>query len=97
MSVPVFPNYINGVWVEGPTFENRNPADTNDIAGLHGKGTPQCIDNAAHAAQQAFPGWAGLTAPARGAFLFKAADILDRKFESISADMTREEGKTRLS
>lgn len=40
MSAPIFPNYINGAWVEGPTFENRNPADTNDIVGLHGKGTP---------------------------------------------------------
>lgn len=94
MSAPVFPNYINGAWVEGPTFENRNPADTNDIVGLHGKGTPESIDAAAEAARQAFPGWAGLTAPARGAFLFKVADILDRKFDSISADMTREEGKT---
>ena len=94
MSAPIFPNYINGAWVEGPTFENRNPADTNDIVGLHGKGTPECIDNAAHAAQQAFAGWAGLTAPARGAFLFKVADILDRKFDAISAEMTREEGKT---
>ena len=35
-----------------------------------------------------------MAAPARGAILFKAADLLDRRFESIAADMTREEGKT---
>jgi alpha-ketoglutaric semialdehyde dehydrogenase len=33
-------------------------------------------------------------APARAAFLFKAAEILDSRFESVAADMTREEGKT---
>ena len=31
---------------------------------------------------------------ARGNILFKAADILDRNFDSIAAEMTREEGKT---
>ena len=25
----VFKNYINGEWVAGETFENRNPANTN--------------------------------------------------------------------
>jgi len=29
-----------------------------------------------------------------GNYLFKVADILERKFDDISADMTREEGKT---
>jgi len=32
--------------------------------------------------------------PARGNYLFKVADLLDQRFESISAEMTREEGKT---
>jgi aldehyde dehydrogenase (NAD+) len=30
----VYKNYINGEWVEsktGETFENRNPADTDDL------------------------------------------------------------------
>ena len=35
-----------------------------------------------------------MTAPARGNYLFKVADILERKFDQVSADMTREEGKT---
>jgi aldehyde dehydrogenase (NAD+) len=35
-----------------------------------------------------------MSGPARGAILFKAADILDRNFETVAADMTREEGKT---
>ena len=35
-----------------------------------------------------------MPAPARGNFLFKAADILDKTFDAVAADMTREEGKT---
>ncbi len=94
MSTPTFANYINGEWVTGPTFENRNPANTDEIVGLFVKGTAADVDAAADAAQAAFAGWSTMAGPARGAFLFKVADILDRKFESIAADMTREEGKT---
>jgi aldehyde dehydrogenase (NAD+) len=49
---------------------------------------------AAEAASAAFPAWAALPAPARGAFLFEAARILDARFEELAAEMTREEGKT---
>src|SRR5208337_1089819 len=35
-----------------------------------------------------------MSGPGRGNILYKAADILDRKFDSVTADMTREEGKT---
>ena len=87
-------NYIDGAWVSGPTFENRNPANTDEVVGLFVKGTAADISAAADAAARALPGWAGLPAPARGNYLFKVAEILERKFEQISAEMTREEGKT---
>ena len=89
-----FRNYINGEWVDGPTFEDRNPANTDEVVGLFVKGTPADIEAAADAAADAFPGWSTMAGPARGAYLFKVADILDRKFDSIAAEMTREEGKT---
>jgi len=94
MSAPLFANYINGAWVEGATFENRNPADTTELVGLHTAGTAEDVAAAATAAQAALPAWAGLNGPARGAFLYKVADLLDARFDSIAADMTREEGKT---
>ncbi|HLJ48278.1 MAG TPA: aldehyde dehydrogenase family protein [Bryobacteraceae bacterium] len=90
----LFANYIQGEWVEGPTFENRNPANTDEVVGLFVKGTTADVEAAAEAAQSAFPGWSGMPAPARGNYLFKVADILDREFDQIAADMTREEGKT---
>jgi aldehyde dehydrogenase (NAD+) len=35
-----------------------------------------------------------MPAPARGNLLFKVADILEKKFDQLGAEMTREEGKT---
>ena len=94
MSARTFPNYIGGQWVEGPLFENRNPADTSEIVGLHVAGIPEDIERAAAAAQAALPAWSALNGPARGALLYKVADLLEQRFDEISADMTREEGKT---
>jgi acyl-CoA reductase-like NAD-dependent aldehyde dehydrogenase len=95
MSTPTFANYINGEWIEsGQTFENRNPANTGDLVALFSKGTAQDIVNAAEAAAAALPTWSATTGPARGNILYKAADLLDRRFDSIAAEMTREEGKT---
>ena len=91
----LFKNYINGEWVSrAQTFENRNPANTDEVVGTFAKGNAQDIDDAAAAAAAALPGWSGMAGPARGAILFKAAEILDRKFEQVAAEMTREEGKT---
>ena len=89
-----FRNYINGEWTDGPTFENRNPANTDEVVGLFIKGSKADMDAAMDAAHAAFPAWSNMPGPARGALLFKVADILDKKFESIAAEMTREEGKT---
>lgn len=90
-----FGNYINGEWVtSGSTFENRNPANTDELIGLHTIGTAADLAQAADAAAAAFPKWAAMPAPARANILFKAAEILDSRFEAVAADMTREEGKT---
>jgi acyl-CoA reductase-like NAD-dependent aldehyde dehydrogenase len=93
-TLQTFPNYINGQWVSGPTFENRNPANTDELVGLFVKGSASDIESAAQAADAALPAWSALPAPARGGYLFKVADILDREFDQIAAEMTREEGKT---
>jgi alpha-ketoglutaric semialdehyde dehydrogenase len=90
-----FANYINGEWVNSAaTFENRNPANTDELVGTFTKGTAQEVEDAAAAAAAALPAWSAMSGPARGNILYKAADILDRKFEQVASDMTREEGKT---
>src|ERR1035441_4278087 len=91
----LFSNYINGEWVSrDQTFENPNPANTNELIGNFVKGSAQDVHDAAAAAAAALPAWSTLSGPARGNILFKAADILDKRFEQVAADMTREEGKT---
>src|SRR4051812_44015678 len=95
MSETIFKNYINGEWVaSAKTFENRNPANTDELVGLFSKGTSQDVADAASAAAAAFPAWSAMAAPARGNILYKAAEIMDRKFDQLGVDMTREEGKT---
>lgn len=90
-----YPNLVGGRWVEGPQLvENRNPADTRELVGTFVRGTPEDMTAAVSAARDAFPAWSALSAPARGAVLFKAADLLDARFEQVAAEMTREEGKT---
>jgi aldehyde dehydrogenase (NAD+) len=91
----MFANYINGEWVAaGATFEDRNPANTDEIVGTFAKGTAADVAAAADAAAAAFPSWSTMSGPARGNILYKAADILDKTFDSVAAEMTREEGKT---
>ncbi|MCC6857370.1 MAG: aldehyde dehydrogenase family protein [Bryobacterales bacterium] len=91
----LFRNYINGEWVEsGAVFENRNPARTDEVVGLFARGAAGDMVCAAAAAEAAFPSWAAMNPPARGAYLYRAADILEKRFEQIAAEMTREEGKT---
>ena len=94
MSTTTFRNYIAGEWVSGATFENRNPANIDEVVGLFVKGTASDMDAAAEAAQSALPGWSSMAAPARGGYLFKVAEILEGEFDQIAAEMTREEGKT---
>ncbi|MCC6343766.1 MAG: aldehyde dehydrogenase family protein [Bryobacterales bacterium] len=90
-----FPNYINGEWrAPAATFENRNPANTDEVVGLFAKGTAGEVHDAAAAAQAALPSWSAMNGPARGALLFKVADILESRFQQLGEEMTREEGKT---
>ncbi|MEN6533499.1 MAG: aldehyde dehydrogenase family protein [Bryobacteraceae bacterium] len=92
----VFANYINGEWVTGPVFENRNPANSEEVVGLFVRGAAADVEAAAQAAQEALGPWSKMPAPARGNYLFKVAEILDRKCEQLAIEMTREEGKTLL-
>src|SRR3954452_14885192 len=90
-----FDNYIDGQWVGASSrFENRNPANTDELVGEFAAGSPADVGAAAGAAEGGFPAWSRLAAPARGNYLFEVADILDRRFEQVAEDMTREEGKT---
>jgi acyl-CoA reductase-like NAD-dependent aldehyde dehydrogenase len=92
--VPDYQNFIDGQWVSGERLENRNPADTTDVVGNFVAGTPADMSAAMEAAARALPAWSAMAAPARGVLLFRVAEILERRFDQFSEEMTREEGKT---
>ena len=65
-----FKNLIAGEWVaaaNGATFENRNPAKTDEVIGAFPSATADDVNAAVAAAKAALPAWAGMPAPARGA------------------------------
>ncbi len=95
-SPEVYKNYINGEWVEsssGETFANYNPANRHEQVGLFQKSTPQDADAAVNAAKSAYPAWKNTPAPKRGEILYRAAQILLERKETLSGQMTREMGK----
>ena len=91
-----FHNYIDGQWkasVSGSTFENRNPADTDDLIGLFPDSTSSEAEAAIHAARRAYDTWRLVPAPKRAELLFRTAQLLVERKEQLARDMTREMGK----
>src|SRR5437868_3486463 len=91
-----FKNFIDGKWVEpsgGEYFENRNPADWDDVIGKFPLSGPADVDCAVRSAQRGFAIWRATPAPARGDVLRRVGDILSRRKEEIADLMTREMGK----
>jgi len=92
----VYKNYINGEWVEarsGKAFENRNPANTDEMLGMFPLSGPEEVNAAIDAAREAFKTWRLVPAPKRAEILFRAAELLLKRKEELARDMTREMGK----
>jgi aldehyde dehydrogenase (NAD+) len=92
----IFKNFINGEWVEsrsGKAYENRNPADTDELIGMFVSSIDEDVDIAVDAAKEAYKTWRLVPAPKRAEILFRAAELLLQRKEEFSKDMTREMGK----
>ncbi len=92
----IFRNFINGEWVEsrsGRAYENRNPANTDELIGMFASSTAEDADAAVDAAKEAYKSWRLVPAPKRAEILFRAAELLVQRKEEFSKDMTREMGK----
>ena len=91
-----FRNFIGGEWVapvEGRYFQNRNPADTDDLIGRFPDSGPRDVDAAVRSARRGFALWSRTPAPARGDVLRRVGDLLVERKEAIADAMTREMGK----
>src|SRR5438105_11405547 len=91
-----YQNFINGKWVDATSakaFENRNPANWEEVIGTFPRSSKEDIDRAVAAAKAAFESWRLVPAPKRGEFIRKAGDIMTARKEEIAREMTREMGK----
>jgi len=91
-----FKNYIDGKWRSaqtGKTFENRNPANRNDLIGLFPASEQGDVDDAVEAAKKAFASWRLVPAPKRGEMLYRAGELLKKHKEELARVETREMGK----
>ena len=75
-----------------PTFENRNPANTNDLIGSFPDSTTRTRGGDRRRAR-AFESWRLVPAPKRAEILFRAAQLIAARKEEFARDMTREMGK----
>src|SRR3954463_15013278 len=91
-----FKNYVAGQWVEsasGATFENRNPADWNDVVGTFPRSGAEDVERAVESAKKGFALWSRTPAPLRGDVLRKVGDLMSERKEEIADLMPREMGK----
>ena len=95
-SARVFKNFINGEWVAptgGRTHLNHNPANTDEVVGEFPLSSQADVDAAVSAAREAYKTWRLVPAPKRAEILFRVAELLVKRKEEFSRDMTREMGK----
>ncbi len=93
----VEPIYVDGEWTTadtGETFEDRNPADTDDLVAEFQLAGRSDADRAVSAAAAARADWAGTPAPERGRLLDEVSQRLADRKEELARTLTREEGKT---
>jgi acyl-CoA reductase-like NAD-dependent aldehyde dehydrogenase len=91
-----YKNFINGEWVAprgGKTLENRNPSNTDEVVGVFPLSSEEDVNAAVSAAKEAYKTWRLVPAPKRAEILFRAAELLVKRKEEFSRDMTREMGK----
>jgi aldehyde dehydrogenase (NAD+) len=91
-----FQNFIAGEWTApstGEYFENRNPADWNDVIGRFPRSAPEDLRRAVESARRGFARWSRTPAPIRGQVLLRVGELLVDRKEDIARAMTREMGK----
>jgi acyl-CoA reductase-like NAD-dependent aldehyde dehydrogenase len=93
----VFGNYINGEWraaASGKTFQDRNPANRDEVIAEFAASDKADVEAALDAASEAYRTWRLSSPITRANILHKAANILESRIPEVGRELTREEGKT---
>ena len=96
MSTQHFKNYIGGEWCDsetGRTFENRNPADSDDLVGLFQASSALDAQRAVASCAAAFAAWKKTPIGKRAQVLNNAAAWLEQNAQQFAEELSREEGK----
>lgn len=91
-----FQNYINSQWVSTSSKEKKasiNPANSNEVVGYVQNSTAEDVEEAVEAARNARKSWRQLSGVARGDFLYKIANAIEKRKDEIAETLTREMGK----
>jgi aldehyde dehydrogenase (NAD+) len=91
-----YKNFIDGKWVPsvtGKTYEDRNPANYEEVIGIFPQSNYEDVEKAVKAAKKAYEHWKRVPAPKRGEILRKAGEIMLSKKEELARLMTQEMGK----
>lgn len=93
-----FPLIINGQRVKGTggTFDDTNPANTRELVAKFPLATPEEVQKAVAAANEAFPAWSALAYEERIKIIRKAHALLKERRYEFAALMTIENGKNRF-
>jgi alpha-ketoglutaric semialdehyde dehydrogenase len=96
--VDEYPDILaGGEWMTGHSgelFEDRNPADRDDLIATFAAGDAVDIDEAVGAAKAAYPGWLETPAPRRADYVHRVGLMLEQRKEELAQLMSREMGKT---
>ncbi len=88
-------NYIKGSFklANGRSMEVINPADGSVISTVPLSGKP-VLDEAVKAAQEAFPGWSGMTVKERTQVFYNFRSLLEQNMDMLTELVCLENGKT---
>ncbi|ALU68675.1 aldehyde dehydrogenase [Rhodococcus erythropolis R138] len=95
MSVVVH-SLIGGAWVTGSegTLTDTNPARPDEVVATGGRAGASEMATGVRIARIAANDWARLPMSERGAYLTRAAEIIETNADAWGEELTREEGKT---
>ncbi|MBO9128132.1 CoA-acylating methylmalonate-semialdehyde dehydrogenase [Bacillus sp. 165] len=95
-TVRTLKNYIGGDWVESSSNKTEmvyNPATGEELA-IVSLSTKDEVDQAVHAANEAFQTWSQVPVPKRGRILFKYQQLLIEHWDELAKLVTIENGKS---
>ncbi len=87
-------NFIDGEWQHvAKTVAVPNAARRDQVLGHFAESTAEDVERAVGAAHRAWKTWREVPGPERGAILFRAADIIERRAEELAFVVSAEQGK----